>query len=448
MLKELKQKWEQKKEDRKERFNSRKINFNEKYKEHFPKPKLDKPTTHLLDENQAEVTAQSTKTTRLILKFWLIWLAIVTLGYMMYISLSYIYMVIAAFIISLALEWCIIFRQRLTKSRWIWILITYLIATFFVLAGFIILIPFFFNRWTELLQSLMSWLVKLQSSLAQLWVPWYIEGANWIPSFLKNELIQWIQNSDSDSVLTVITDNIWSIMSTSSGYVKWIAWQALIFFGNIFSIIIDFTIVLTLCIFFSIAHYDIKYWLKYIFRHYTNVLPRIDAAYSGITTWLKSQLFLCVFIGIMSYLWLWALELFGISIPQKWTLAILAWLFEIVPYLWPFLWWLPAAISALIFSGWWGFLAVWILYTIIQQSEEKILVPVLMWKTLWVSPLVVFLCMILCGTIMWFFWVLLAVPMAVIVSLAFHVPQADELEKRVKKIEKDPSFKKSKISKK
>jgi hypothetical protein len=38
--------------------------------------------------------------------------------------------------------------------------------------------------------------------------------------------------------------------------------------------------------------------------------------------------------------------------------------------------------------------------------------------------------------------------MAVIVSLAFHVPQSDELEKKVKKIEKDPTFKKKKISKK
>ena len=448
MLQELRQKWEQKKLELAKNFQWRKDTIKQKYRERFPKPRLDKPTTHLFDENQAEVTEQSTRTTRLILKFWLIWLAIVTLGYMMYISLSYIYMVIAAFIISLALEGCIIFWQRLTRSRGVWILITYLIATFFVLAGFIILIPFFFNRWTELLQSLMTWLLKIQSSLAQLWVPWYIEGANWIPSFLKDELIQWIQNSDSDSVLTVITENIWSIMSTSSGYVKWIAWQALIFFGNIFSIIVDFAIVLTLCIFFSVAHYDIKYWLKYIFRHYTNVLPRIDAAYSGITTWLKSQLFLCFFIGIMSYLWLRALELFGISVPQKWTLAILAWLFEIIPYLGPFLWWLPAAISALIFSGWWGFLAVGILYLLIQQWEEKLLVPILMWKTLWVSPLVVFLCMLLCGTIMWFFWVLLAVPMAVIVSLAFHVPQADELEKRVKKIEKDPAFKKRKISKK
>ena len=61
---------------------------------------------------------------------------------------------------------------------------------------------------------------------------------------------------------------------------------------------------------------------------------------------------------------------------------------------------------------------------------------------------------------MWFLWVLLAVPMAVIVSLAFHIPQADELEKRVKKMENElekkvtkiwkdsTTFKKTKLSKK
>ena len=447
MWKELKQKLEQKRQDLSQEVSIRKESIKEKYRKRFPKPDLEKPETHLLEENQAEVSAQSAKTTRLILKFWLIWLAIVTLWYMMYISLSYIYMVIAAFIISLALEWCIIFRQRLTRSRWIWILITYLLTTLFVLSGFIILIPFFFNRWTELLQSLMSWLLKLQSALAQLWVPWYIEEVSRMPWFLKEELVQWIQNSNSDSILTVITENIWSIMSTSSDYLKTIAWQALILFWNIFSIIVNAAIVLTLCIFFSIAHYDIKYALKYIFRHYTNVLPRIDLAYSGITTRLKSQLFLCFFIWIMSYAWLRALELFGISVPQKLTLAILAWIFEIIPYLGPFLWWLPAAISALIFSGWRGFLAVVILYTIIQQSEEKILVPVLMWKTLWVNPLIVFICMILFWTIMWFFWILLAVPMAVIVSLAFSIPQSEEIKKKAKKITpKKDSFNRKKIS--
>lgn len=442
MLKELKQKWEQKKEQLKEKFDSRKTNFSEKYRERFPKPKLDKSTDHFLAKNQWEISEQSSKSTRLILKFRLIWLWIVTLWYMLYISLSYIYMVIAAFIISLALEWCIIFWQRLTKSRWVWIFITYLITTFFVLSGFIILIPFFFNWWTELLQSLMSWLLKLQSTLNKIWVPWYIEEANWIPWFLKWELVQRLQNSNSDNILTVVTDNIWSIMSTSSGYVKSIAWQAFIFFWNIFSIIADIAIVLTLCVFFSIAHYDIKYMLKYIFRHYTNVWPRIDAAYSGITTWLKNQLFLCLFIWIMSYLWLRLLELFGISIPQKWTLALLAGLFEIIPYIWPFLWWFPAAISALIFSWWWWFLAVCLLYLIIQQWEEKFLVPVIMWKSLWVSPLVIFICMLLFWTIMWFFGVLLAVPIAVIVSLAFQIPQTKEFNKMVEKSWVKPDNKK------
>lgn len=445
MFQELKQNLSQKKQKFVESIQWFKNFVKEEYKNRFPKPELDKPSDYLVENNQDEITLQSSKTTKLILKFWLIWLAIVVLWYMMYISLSYIYMVIAAFIISLALEWCVIFWQRITRSRWIWILITYIIATFFVLAGFIILIPFFFNWWTEILQSISVWLLKFQSSLAQLWVPGYIYESDRLPSFLKDNLIQWINNSDSDNVLTVISDNIWSIMSASSDYVKTIAWQALVFFGNIFSVILDFAIVLTLCIFFSISHYDIKFWLKYIFRHYPNVLPRIDLAYSGITTRLKNQLFLCVFIWLMSYLWLRILELFGISVPQKWTLAILAGLFEIIPYLGPFLWWLPAAVSALIFTWWWWFLAVIILYTIIQQSEEKLLVPVLMWRTLWVSPLVVFICMILCGTIMWFFGVLLAVPMAVIVSLAFHIPQAEELEKKVKKVEKETGFKKIKI---
>lgn len=52
MLKELKQKRAQRKEELKERIDSRKVDFKEKYKEHFPKPKLDRPTNHFLVKNQ------------------------------------------------------------------------------------------------------------------------------------------------------------------------------------------------------------------------------------------------------------------------------------------------------------------------------------------------------------------------------------------------------------
>lgn len=445
MLKRLKQQVKQKKQIRSSDVQSRKGNIRKDYDQRFPEPLMDKSTDHLIEKNQALAVSESVKTTKQILKFRLIGLAVVVLWYMMYISLSYIYMVIAGFIISLALEWSIIFRQRLTKSRWIWVLITYLIATIFVLSWFIILVPFFFNRWNELLQSLMTRLLWIESSINQLWLNWFIEQIGRLPWFMKEQIIERVQNSNTDNLVVIIRDNIWSIMSTSSGYLKIIASQALSIFWNIFVRIADLAIILTLCIFFSIAHYDIKYALKYIFRHMATSRARIDAAYSGITKWLKSQLFLCLFIWLASYIWLRILELFWISIPQKATLSVLAWLFEIIPYLGPFLWAIPAAVSALIFSGRWGVLAVIILYTIIQQSEEKLLVPVFMWKTLWVSPLVVFICILLCGTIMWFFWVLLAVPMAVIVSLAFHLPQADEFENKTKNDEKVSTFKRKKI---
>jgi hypothetical protein len=52
MLKELKQKREQRKDELKESFDSRKFDFSEKYKKYFPKPKLDKSTDHFLAENQ------------------------------------------------------------------------------------------------------------------------------------------------------------------------------------------------------------------------------------------------------------------------------------------------------------------------------------------------------------------------------------------------------------
>ena len=448
MLKKIKKDWKQKKQTLWSNVQSWRQNFRENYDSRFPAPTMDKSTDHLIEKDQDAAVSQSMKITKQILKFWLIWLAIVVLWYMMYISLSYIYMVIAGFIISLALEWCIVFWQRLTKSRWLWILITYLIALIFILSWFIILVPFFFNRWNELLQSLMTRLLWIESSINQLWLTWFIDQISRLPWFMKEQVIERVQNSNTDNLVNVIRDNIWSIMSTSSGYLKVIAGQALSIFWNIFVRIADLAIIITLCVFFSIAHYDIKYMLKYIFRHMSSSRSRIDAAYSGITKWLKNQLVLCLLIWIASYAWLRILELFWISIPQKATLAVLAWLFEIIPYLGPFLWAIPAAVSALIFAGRWWVLAVVILYTIIQQSEEKFFVPVFMWKTLWVSPLIVFICILLCGTIMWFFWVLLAVPTAVIVSLAFHVPQAEEMQQETQELKQEKpklNFKKTKL---
>jgi predicted PurR-regulated permease PerM len=102
---------------------------------------------------------------------------------------------------------------------------------------------------------------------------------------------------------------------------------------------------------------------------------------------------------------------------------LIAGLLEIIPYLGPWLGAVPAAVFALLLYGFPGLLAVAITYTLIQQLEEKLVVPVLMSKTLGVSPLLVFVCMLFGGVTMGVFGVVLAVPIAVIFSIIFPLPQ-------------------------
>ena len=67
--------------------------------------------------------------------------------------------------------------------------------------------------------------------------------------------------------------------------------------------------------------------------------------------------------------------------------------------------------------------AVIVVFTAIQQFEEKFLVPVLMSKTLGVNPLLVFVSMLFGGMIMGIYGFILAVPISVIFSIMFSIPE-------------------------
>jgi predicted PurR-regulated permease PerM len=104
---------------------------------------------------------------------------------------------------------------------------------------------------------------------------------------------------------------------------------------------------------------------------------------------------------------------------------------------------MPTAIFAILLYGFPGFIAVAITYTLIQQSEEKFFVPVLMSKTLGVNPLLVFVCMLFGATIMGVYGIILAVPIAVIFSIVFKISGAEGAEKREEQEEKKAEIKKS-----
>jgi predicted PurR-regulated permease PerM len=117
------------------------------------------------------------------------------------------------------------------------------------------------------------------------------------------------------------------------------------------------------------------------------------------------------------YAALWILSLFGMDLPSKWSLAMIAWLTEFVPYVGPIFASVAAVMVALINYWIYGALIVLAVFFAIQRLENNVFIPLLMNKTLWVNPVVIFISMIIWGLIMWFLGVLLAVPIAVIITL-------------------------------
>jgi predicted PurR-regulated permease PerM len=59
--------------------------------------------------------------------------------------------------------------------------------------------------------------------------------------------------------------------------------------------------------------------------------------YKKLGMWLKGQIFLCIYIGLIVWFGLWIIAAFGMNIPQKGSLAIIAGITEFLPYIGPLL---------------------------------------------------------------------------------------------------------------
>ncbi|MBI4256480.1 AI-2E family transporter [Candidatus Uhrbacteria bacterium] len=98
--------------------------------------------------------------------------------------------------------------------------------------------------------------------------------------------------------------------------------------------------------------------------------------------WLRGQIILGVIVGLAVYI---GLTLLGVKYAL--VLALIAGLLEVVPYVGPIISLVPALIVGLAQSALIG-LAVTILYLIIQQLENNILVPKVMQKVTGLNPII------------------------------------------------------------
>ena len=351
--------------------------------------------------------------------FWLVGVVVVYLWYLLFNSLDIIYLVITAFILSMAAESLILYFCK-WMNRWRSMFLAYLLLILFVLSWFVLVIPFVFQQTADIVALLVAKVNTFQELLQQKWV----EAVIWdsfLPQYLKDSAVLAIQNTKlRDIIQSGLMSNVSQLVSLGSTYIKNASSVAVSIVWWFFSALVQMWIVLTLSVFFSMEKEKVIDFMARTSGAVTYTELKLQKLYKKLGFWLQGQLVLCLAIFVATWVSLVVLSWFGINLPNKFTLALIAWLMEFVPYLGPTLGWLPAVLVATLSYGLtWFIVLAWLLF-VIQWLENNILVPMVMYHTLGISPLLIFLCMIAWGTLLWVLGVLLAVPFAVILTILFE----------------------------
>ncbi len=371
------------------------------------------------DETVQDMPNRLLRSNKSMFRFWAIGGLIVWLWFFVYQTLDIIFLVFMALIVSIAIEAIIEFFQR-KIHRWISIGITYLLLIVFILWGLIFIIPFVAEQVSAVLQLFAIKAQWLQAVLADKSLVWVIHDIQWLPKYAKNSLLAWVQDPTFYTAMQWnVQSNLSQIIGTSTAYAREISSVAINFFSWLAKVIGKAAIVLTLSVLFSIEKKSVFNFIAWIAgknkREYLSL--KIQKIYKKMWFWLKGQLMLCLFIGVAVFLALLIMSIFGLDIPQKLSLAVIAGLMELVPYLWPALWGALSVIVVWLHNGFSAVLLTIGIFVVIQRAENNILVPIVMNKALGINPIVIFLSILIGWLIMGFAWVLLAVPIAVVVTM-------------------------------
>lgn len=131
-------------------------------------------------------------------------------------------------------------------------------------------------------------------------------------------------------------------------------------------------------------------------------------------TYVRGQLLVMTAVGILTWL---GLSIVGV--PYAFVLGLLAFLLEIVPILGPLL---TTALGVLVALGQDPMLALWafLVFFAVQQLENYVLIPYVLGKTVGLHPFWILFSVLAGGALSGIVGVLLAVPIAVTVSLVLH----------------------------
>lgn len=242
-----------------------------------------------------------------------------------------------------------------------------------------------------------------------------------------DKILSGISNFKQYSAEHGIIDEIKSGLSSVSQELQKAAGGVFSTLTNIFGGIVSFFLVLVITFYMVVEENAIKklVWSLAPEKHQAYVMHLINRMQKKIGLWLRGQLLLSFFIFVLCYI---GLLILGVKFAL--VLAIIAGITEFIPYIGPILGGIPAIFLAFTQSPPLA-LFVLALYFVIQQTENHILVPKVMEKTVGLNPIISISVLLIGYQIAGIAGAILSIPVATAVSV-FVKDVFDEKDAREK----------------
>lgn len=272
-------------------------------------------------------------------KFWLRGLLVVFIGFLAYKALNMIYLLITAIVISIALESFILSIEKKTKKRWLGIALAYIGLSLFLLSGVIFIIPLFISQISALFEFLMQWAIGIRDLLLNYTFAEIVQQTTWIPQVLQDALLSPDSGISNLDLKNYFLSLIEGMIAFSTSYIQSISTGIFTFLGGFFSGLGRVAIIFTLAIFISVEREELitLFLRKMPLEKEVGIKTKLDLIYTQLGLWLKARFLLSLFVFLGLYILLLLIKLFGISIPNTFSLSLLVGLLDIVPYIGPLL---------------------------------------------------------------------------------------------------------------
>jgi len=229
---------------------------------------------------------------------------------------------------------------------------------------------------------------------------------------LQKQFMSGVEQVESLPLSSYLAPNFEQIFRTVTDFTGKISGGIFNFASAIFGGLFSFFLVVIFSFYLAIQEKGIESFLKLLapLDYELYVIDLWERSQKKLGRWFRTQMLLGALIGVLIF---FGLTILGVK--NALFFAMLAAVFEIIPIAGPILAAVPAVIVAFFSSPLLGVFTI-LLYVVVQQTESHVIIPVVMRKTIGLSPLVVVLALLIGGKIGGISGILLSVPVTVILA--------------------------------